>query len=219
MKTANDTFRLLERGPAGMTTDELLGALLLRGRHDAASARSLGEKIMKSARGSLTLLFGMTPERLLGHRGLSPDDASALLAAMELGRRYLEEDAGADTRPIVCARMVCDYMLARMKSLDHEECWVLYLDGRSCVAGRSQLCVGGLDSTTIDTRRIIRDALDLSASSVILVHNHPSGNPQPSVSDIRETERLRTALHSVGLTLADHVILTRLDFFSFAESR
>ena len=110
-------------------------------------------------------------------------------------------------------------MIPRLKGLMHEECWVLLLNGHSYLVGTVLASSGGGNTTVIDVRQIIRSALDKGASSLILVHNHPSGNPTPSGADIRQTDELRKGVGAVGLTLKDHVVVADDCFFSFADDR
>ena len=110
-------------------------------------------------------------------------------------------------------------MIPSLKGLRHEECWVLFLNDRNYLAGKAKLSSGGGSSTVIDVRQVIRTALDKGASAIILVHNHPSGNPTPSPADIRQTDAVRKGVGAVGLNLLDHVVVADDSFFSFSDDR
>ena len=108
-------------------------------------------------------------------------------------------------------------MVSVMRDISHEECWVLFLNHANRLIGKEMISKGGMESTAIDKRIILRRVLDRKASGVILVHNHPSGNPYPSVEDIRQTRDLGKALASCDLRLVDHVIVGGRSFYSFSD--
>ena len=100
-----------------------------------------------------------------------------------------------------------------------EYCFALMTDRSNHIAGYVKVSEGGLSSTTIDAKKVVKAALDANASGVILVHNHPSNNPCPGTSDLRETDTLRKALNFFDLLLLDHIILAEDEYFSFADDR
>jgi DNA repair protein RadC len=110
-------------------------------------------------------------------------------------------------------------MLPLLKGLDHEECWVLYLNRSNHVTGRERLTSGTADATLIDPKLVLRGAIGRQAKAVILVHNHPSGSPMPGEADIWETQRLRQALKALDVKLFDHVILSDCAWYSFQDER
>jgi proteasome lid subunit RPN8/RPN11 len=110
-------------------------------------------------------------------------------------------------------------MLPLMRNMDHEECWCLFLNRTNALIAKERMTTGGQDFTLFDKRVIIRRALERKASSVILVHNHPSGNPFPSVEDINQTKDLHRALSSCGLQLLDHVIVAGSSYYSFSDEQ
>lgn len=106
-----------------------------------------------------------------------------------------------------------------MRDLDHEECWVLFLNRSNALIAKEKMTSGGQDFTMFDKRVIIRRALEHRSSSVIIVHNHPSGNPCPSVEDINQTKDLHRALSSCSLQLLDHVIVAGPSYYSFSDEQ
>ena len=104
-----------------------------------------------------------------------------------------------------------------MRDLDHEECWILLLNKTNRLISKERMSSGSLDSTIMDSKGIIRKAIDKKASSVILVHNHPSGSALPSTSDISQTRSLSKALKICDLSLVDHVIIARNSYYRFAD--
>jgi len=123
-----------------------------------------------------------------------------------------------DGRAVTDSRTAAEMMRTILKGLDHEECWVLYLNRANRVIRRMQMTTGTLSSTLIDRRRTVRNALLLNASGIIIVHNHPSGIPKPGLSDIHETEAVRKMCDVFDISLVDHVIVCDDRYFSFADN-
>jgi len=210
--------KLLEEGPGALSNGELLAVLLRTGTR-GRSVLEMSQELLSSAGGSLSCLFSFGVSKLSLINGIKKDKAAMLLAAAELGRRFLSEASGVEKRTIVSSRMVYDEMLPLLKALDHEEFWVMFLNSAHYRTGRERISVGTLDSTPFDTRKLIKAVLDNNASGIILVHNHPGGNPRPSAADVRHTESLHNALSAFGIDLVDHVIVSDDSFFSFVDNR
>lgn len=210
--------KMMALGASGMSNGELL-AVLLRNGTVRISALDLAREVLDICEGSLGKLFNMTAEELCAVDGIGPCKAAEVMAAFELGKRFLEENSGAGRDPVVSARMVYNLLIPRLKGLEHEECRVLFLNGGNRVVSQERICVGNAGETTIDVQRILKRALDLKASGAILVHNHPSGNPKPSMADLEMTKTLKTAMNTLNLSLLDHIIIADNKFFSFAEDR
>jgi len=105
----------------------------------------------------------------------------------------------------------------QMRSLDHEEVWAVFLDQKARVIDQQMLSKGTLTKTAIDNRTVLRNALLLNATAVILLHNHPSGDPRPSQQDIQFTEQLKKACSLMDIKLLDHIVISENGFFSFAS--
>ncbi len=206
------------RGAKALSNAELL-AILLGSGTGGRNVIDVARELMTSAGGRLSLLSIMPLERLVSHKGVGEARAITIAAALELGRRAFEEKVVVDKRAITSPEMVYQYMLPQLKNLDHEECWVLYLNRANFLIGREMITSGSLESTLIDTGRILRKAIEKQCSYVILVHNHPSGSPRPGQADIYQTEVLRKALSAVEIRLADHVVIAEDSFYSFSEER
>lgn len=123
------------------------------------------------------------------------------------------------TRIISSSTQAANQLQAYMKYLDHDELWALYLAQDNRLISQEMLTKGSLTSTIIEPRSIIKRALLKNAVSVILLHNHPSGNPMPSVSDINQTAKIRLACQVMDIKLIDHLVIAHDSFFSFAEER
>ncbi len=210
--------KMRQRGAKALSNAELL-AILLGSGTGGLSVIDVAQEIMSCAGGRLALLRAMPLERLMAQRGVGEARAITVTAALEFGRRAFEELSHLDKRAITSPELVYQIMLPLLKNLDHEECWVLFLNRACLLLGKEMVCSGSLDATLIDTGRILRRAIETQASTVILVHNHPSGSPCPGNADITQTERLRRALSAVSIQLYDHVVIAEDSFYSFSEER
>ena len=208
--------RMMEYGPEGLATGELL-AILLRSGTRGESAVDLAQRLLALAGGSLVQLSRMPLERLRAQRGLGGTKVLPVIAALELGRRFLAEESRMDRIPVVAPSQVYRLMKPVMKGLETEECWVIYLNSAKYVISRECVSSGGLSSTIMDVKRIAASALEKKAQSIVLVHNHPSGNPRPGQEDIRQTQALHDALAPLQISLLDHVVFSDDRYYSFAD--
>ena len=207
--------RLLEKGAAALSNVELLAILLRTGR-DGKNVIDMARELLQSGDGLLGGVVQMSVERLCRVSGIGPGKAVTLAAAFELGRRAASEKADDGCQLSSPAR-VFSLMLPVMKHLDHEECWALLLNKANRLICREKMSSGGMESTVIDCKAVIRKAIEKKASGVILVHNHPSGNAFPSQADLNQTRVLTKALETCELSLLDHVINGRDGYYSFAD--
>ncbi|TWI13631.1 RadC family protein [Aerolutibacter ruishenii] len=196
--------KLLARGAGALSDAELLAIFLgsgLRGRDAVATARDL-----LAAHGPLRPLLERSPNALAKLPGLGPARACALAAALELGHRHLcaELQRGETmTDPQAAGR----YFAQRLRGRPHEVFAVLFLDTRHRALGFEELFQGTLDGAEVHPRVVVQRALALNAAAVIVGHNHPSGNPEPSAADRAVTARLKQALALVDLRLLDHFVI------------
>ena len=135
-------------------------------------------------------------------------------------REFCEEfyaSKGEETEPVRSAEQAARLFAPHLKCLDHEECWVVLLDRSNKPLDTVHISDGTVGACTIDIARIAKHAVIAGASGVLLAHNHPSGNPQPSKADIEQTKQLRDALGLFNVKLLDHIIFGDREFFSFGE--
>lgn len=208
--------KLMEKGPDALSDGELLSIILRVGRA-GENVADMSRRLLAGAGNTLTGLFSMSMERMCEIKGMGPCKTASVQAALELGRRFAAEGTGIVKRPITTSEMVYDMMRPVLKGLRREECWAVYLNHSNYVLEKCRITVGADDQTTMDIRQIVRKALDKTASSIILAHNHPSGNPNPSEADIKFTGQLHDALSSFGLALLDHIIVSDDCYFSFSD--
>ena len=207
--------KLMQQGAASLTNTELL-AILLRSGTPEKSAIDLAREVMAHSEGRLAVLACEGAAGLTAVHGIGTAKAAAILACFELARRLAAERPGDDLT-IRTADTVARMMGPRLRDLPHEECWVLYLNRGSKLIGKERISSGGVSATVIDIRIIVKKAVERLASSLILVHNHPSGNPQPGEQDRIQTDALRRAAAVFDIALIDHVIIGKKKYFSFSE--
>jgi DNA repair protein RadC len=206
--------RLLSGGPEGLSAQELL-SLLLRTGTPRSSATDLAGQVLATF-GSLEALSLARADELDRLAGIGPAKASTLLAAFELGRRI--SAAPPARRPVIrTPGDVAALLGPRMRHLDREHFKAVLLNVRHEVLDVTSVAVGGLDNAPIHPREVFKDAIRRSAAAIILVHNHPSGTPEPSGDDVRITIRLQEAGRVVGIEVLDHIIVGDGRFVSLRE--
>lgn len=207
--------KVMAQGVQHLSDAELLSILLGSGtRH--TSAVELARKILGKVGQSLHDLGRQNVSDLTKIKGVGPAKAISILAALELGRRR-NGVQNVDKVPVKSSETVYKLFHPLLGDLEHEEFWLLLLNRANKVLGRFKISQGGLSGTVIDTRIILKKALDRLASSIIVCHNHPSGNIQPSDADIRITEKIKKASEMLEIRLLDHVIIADKSYFSFAD--
>lgn len=208
--------KLLDKGARTLSSAELL-AILLRTGTGKMNVVEVARELLKSAGSSLHAVSTMSLERLCEISGIGPDKAATVSAAFELGRRSEAERVASDRMTISSPKDVFRMMLPDMRGLEHEEFWIVFLNRANHVIGKERMSVGGLESTTVDTKAVLRRALDRKASGVIMVHNHPSGSALPGRADITQTDLIRKALRVCDIQLLDHVVVADGGWYSFAD--
>lgn len=214
--------KMLEKGPGALGSAELLAILIRTGTHvdgHSESAVEVSNRLLAAAGGSLMKLFHMSVGDLSQVKGIKGVKALTVAAAIELGRRFMTEASGLSKVPVTGPDLVYNMMRPALKGLTHEECWVLFLNNARYVTAKRQMTSGGSSSTVIDVRGIVKEALDLHATGIILVHNHPSGNPVPGTADMEETLQLKQAAESMDISLLDHVVVCDDSYYSFSDER
>lgn len=202
-------------GAASLSDSELLAILINSGTRDK-SAVDVAREILASVGNSLNALTGTSKDRLCAIQGIGEAKASRLLAAFELAVRIQSEPSGPRMR-ITASSTVSRIFSPLLRNLQHEECWVLFLNKANKIIAKEKVSTGGVSGAVLDPRIIIRKAVDKLASAIILVHNHPSGNPTPSELDRRQTRVLRDASALLDIALLDHVIIAGDRYYSFSD--
>lgn len=207
--------KMLYRGIASLSDTELL-AILIRSGSKNETAVELSRKILNDVNNNLHELGRRNFEDLSKYKGIGEAKAISILAAMELGRRRNQSSA-LEMDKITCSNDVANYLRPLMGDLDHEEFWVLFLNRQNKVTDKQKLSQGGITGTVIDVRLVLKKALEKHATSIIIGHNHPSGNLDPSEADRKITRQLKEASAVMEIPLLDHLIITQTGYFSFAD--
>jgi DNA repair protein RadC len=206
--------KLKTLGAEALTNAELL-AILVRTGNSNESAVQLATRIL-SRGGGLKNLPCLSLEDLQENRGIGPDKAVTIKAALELGCRLAtapREASGSISNP----RQAADLFMEELRYKKKEYFKILLLNTKNHVISREEISVGSLSASIVHPREIFNMPLRKSAASVILFHNHPSGDPSPSQEDLEVTRRLVDAGNILGITVRDHIIIGDGCFFSFRE--
>jgi DNA repair protein RadC len=206
--------RLHRYGPEVLSNKEIL-AILLRTGSKGENVLELAERILVET-GGVRGLAGLSLPELERVYGIGPAKAAQVKAAFELGRR----SAGADPllRPVInCPADAAGLVMEEMRNLDREHFRIMYLSTRNNVLGISPVSVGSLNSSIVHPRECFKEAIRRNANTIILLHNHPSGDPTPSREDIDITQRLAESGKILGIEVLDHVIIGDKRFVSLKE--
>lgn len=212
--------RLLRSG-AGALTDAELVAIILGSGSVGETALDQAKRILAEGEREygpgLKILADSSVEELVTVRGLGPAKVARIKAAVEIGRR-LGATNGSRSATVRSALDVYQLVRSDMEGLDREHFCILMLNSRNQVLRREVVSIGCLDSAIVHPREIFKSCIKTSAASVILVHNHPSGDPTPSTEDLEITRRLSEGGRLLGITVLDHVIIGKGRYASLREN-
>lgn len=207
--------KLLHKGKFALSDAELVAILIGSGNREE-SALALCKRILASIDNNLSELGKLSIKQLMEFKGIGEAKAITIAAAMELGRRRRGEEA-LDKKKISSSRSVFELMQPIIGELNHEEFWIIYLNNSNKVIQKDQLSKGGITGTLVDVRLVLKNALEVGATGLILAHNHPSGTLKPSSADIQLTKKLKNASESLDIKVLDHLIITEKAYFSFSD--
>jgi len=207
--------KLMLKGKHVLSDAELIAILIGSGNADE-SAVELSKRILADAQNNLQELSRKSVKDLTLFKGVGEAKAISIVAALELGRRR-KEATGIIRSKISTSKDAVEIFQPLLGDLLHEEFWILFMNRANHILGRQQVSKGGMSGTVVDPKLIFKAALDMKASSIILCHNHPSGNLKPSESDIKLTKSLSEAGRVLEIPVLDHVIVTQNGFISFAD--
>lgn len=207
--------KLLYKGKATLSDAELLAILIGSGNRDE-SAVALCKRIFASVNNNLSDLGKLSIAQLMEFKGIGEAKAITIAAALELGRRRRGEEA-LEKKKISSSNSVFELMQPIIGELEHEEFWIIFLNNSNKVIHKKQLSKGGITGTLVDVRLVLKNALEVGATGLILAHNHPSGTLKPSEADKQLTNKLKTASESLDIKVLDHLIITEKAYFSFAD--
>jgi len=193
-----------------------LVAILIGSGNREESAVKLCQRILASVDNNLSELGKLSIKQLMEFKGIGEAKAITIVAALELGRRRRGEEA-LNKKKITSSASVFELMQPIIGELPHDEFWIVYLHNSNKVIQKTQLSKGGITGTMVDVRLVLKTALEVGATGIILAHNHPSGTLKPSEADKQLTTKLSVAAKSLDIKVLDHLIITEKAYFSFAD--
>ena len=208
--------KAISLGIRSLSNAELL-AIILGSGLPGKSVIALSQEILASCGNRLSRLSMMSMHEMTkNYKGVGTAKAISLAAAFELGLRARDEEV--ITNPTIRgSEDIYNVMRSRLQRLNYEEFWVLYLSRSNRIMYEQCISKGGIAGTVVDTKLILKRAIELLASSIILVHNHPSGNLQPSCEDENITDAIKQAGKLIDVRLVDHLIITPNAYYSFLD--
>lgn len=207
--------KLLDKGRHILTEAELIAILIGSGSKEE-TAVELSKRILVNVNNSLNELSKLSVQELMKFKGIGEAKAISIVAALELGRRRKEKDSG-ERKKITSSKEAYEIMKPILIDLPHEEFWLIMLNRANVVIKKEQISRGGVAGTVVDTKIIFKTAVDNYASSIIICHNHPSGNLKPSEADIKITKSIKEAGKIMEIPLLDHLIVTENNYYSFGD--
>lgn len=207
--------KFLLKGKSTLSDSELLAILIGSGSRNE-SAVQLCQRILASANNNLNQLGKLSVQQLMQFKGVGEAKAISIASALELGKRR-QNEAASELKKITSSKAVFEIMQPIIGELPHEEFWVLYLNNSNKVIYKSQISKGGITGTVVDSRLIFKIAFEHFATSIILVHNHPSGKLQASEADKQITRKLKEAGKYLEIQILDHLIVCQNAYVSFAD--
>lgn len=207
--------KLLLKGKSSLSDAELIGILLGSGTK-TLSAVDLAKQILADVQYDLHRLAKLTVKDLMKFKGIGEAKAISIVSALELGRRRKMTEPQKKPR-ISSSTDAYELIKPDLTDQPHEEFWLILLKRNNEVIRKEKVSFGGVAGTVADPKIIFKKALDSLASGIILIHNHPSGNIQPSEADIRLTRKLKHAGDLLDISIYDHIIFTDHDYYSFAD--
>lgn len=207
--------KFVQKGAQALSTEELIAIIISSGTPEK-NAVELAREILDSASNDLAKLSRFSEEDFRSFPGIGMTKAVKLMAVFEISRRYQSQTA-PPLPQIYSSAAAAQTISPLLKDLTHEECWIMYLNRGNRLISQEKLSSGGLGATVMDTKMILKKAMGKLASSIILVHNHPSGSRAPGKEDIIQTQRLKEAAKACDIKLMDHLIIAGNSYFSFSD--
>ena len=209
--------KLLLRGAQSLSDAELV-AILLRTGKKGKSVLEIARELINNE-GNLAMLATKTVDSLQKISGIGKDKAATLAAAFELSRRILSQPKWLSNRKITSPQDVAEIFIPILRDDNKEKFIVVCLNSANKIIKHETISVGNLNSSIVHPREVFKVAIDNSSASIILIHNHPSGNPEPSNEDIRITKKIVETGKIMEIPVFDHLIIAGETYTSFDEKR
>ena len=207
--------KMMRKGIDTLSNAELLAILFSTGSREM-SAVELARQLLEIADNNLDRLAKMDLDQLMQIKGIGEAKAISVHTALELGKRRTAQPY-EETKAFGSSQDVFAYFGSKLRDLPYEEFWILLLNRANKMIEPVKISQGGMSGTVVDVRIVLRNAIMKQASSVIMCHNHPSGNTKPSQQDIDITKKMKEAGILMDIKLFDHLIVTDKAYFSFAD--
>lgn len=208
-----EKFRM--KGKNSLSDSELLAIIMGSGSRNE-SAVELARRILDSVDNNWNQLSLMSIDDLMKFKGVGEAKAISIATALEIGRRKAKEDV--PEKPIIKESKTAVQLLAPyLSDLRTEEFWAVFLNQNNKMIQMKRLTQGGINQSVVDIRILFKNALDCYATSLIVAHNHPSGNLKPSQEDLSVTKQIKEAGKLLNIQLFDHIIITQKAYYSFAD--
>ncbi len=207
--------KMLHKGKSALSNAELI-AILLRTGTNNQTALDLSKKILNNVNNNLIELSKLTVQELCKFEGIAETKAITIIAALEIGKRRRAAEV-IIKKKISSSKDVFEIFHDVLSDTQYEEFWLLLLNKANNIIKKVNISMGGFSGTIADPKKIFKLALENSASSIILCHNHPSGNVRPSDSDIKLTKKLKEAGNLMDMAVLDHIIIGEENYYSFAD--
>jgi DNA repair protein RadC len=209
--------KLLLKGAMHLSDAELLAILIREGTRNQ-SAVEVARQLLEKAGNDIGKLGDLTPQQISKNvKGIGKAKAVIIAAALEIGRRRKENNSSSSQKKITSSKDAYDYIYPTLADQKQELFYIVLLNRANIILGKYKISEGGMTGTVVDPKIIFRKVLDEGATSLIIAHNHPSGNNQPSQADIELTKKIQEAAKLLDVSLLDHLIFTNNMYFSFAD--
>lgn len=207
--------KLIARGVKSLSDAELLAILIGSGTKNV-SAVEVGRTLLSNSDNKLSQLGRKSISDFVKTKGIGEAKAITIIAALELGLRRKHTEISEKPK-ITSSKEAFDFIHSFISDIAHEEFWVVFLNRSNRIIDKYKLSQGGISGTVIDVRLLLKRALEVLASSLVICHNHPSGNLQPSDNDIKITDKIKTAAQQMDIKLLDHLIIFDNSYLSFCD--
>ena len=207
--------KMLAKGKESLSNAELI-AILIGSGNSKETAVDLSKRILHDNKDNLIELSRLTINDLMKYNGIGEAKAVTIAAALELGRRRRYSEA-LEKPSIKNSQIAYECFYAHLSDLNHEQFWIMLLNNANKVIKLEKIGIGGMTGTTADPKKIFKSALENNATSIMLCHNHPSGNVIPSNADKQITNNLKKAGQFLEIKILDHIIIGNDNYFSFAD--
>lgn len=207
--------KMLAKGKEALSNAELI-AILIGSGNSKETAVDLSKRILHDSKDNLIELSKLTINDLMKYNGIGEAKAVTIAAALELGRRRRFSEA-LEKPVIKNSKIAFECFYAHLADLNHEQFWIMLLNNANKVIRLEKIGVGGISGTTADPKKIFKSALENNATSIMLCHNHPSGNVIPSNADKTLTNNIVKAGQFLEIKILDHIIIGNDNYLSFAD--